>query len=91
LTFWRSLSHGAYSVAKRDVERRSRPKGADATKEAASKRACFDEKEYFMLGLNVTCIVFGVVGFLCVVACAARELTNASRARREARRRYIKD
>ena len=44
-----------------------------------------------MLGLNVTCIVFGVVGFLCVVVCAARELANASRARREARRRYIKD
>lgn len=44
-----------------------------------------------MFGLNVTCIVFGVLGLLCVVACAARELVVACRQRREAKRRYIKD
>ena len=48
-------------------------------------------KETIMFGLNVTCIVFGVLGLLCVVACAARELVVACRQRREAKRRYIKD
>ena len=44
-----------------------------------------------MFGLNIACIIVGVAGALSIVASAARELVRASRAKREARRRYIKD
>ncbi len=44
-----------------------------------------------MMSLNVVCIVFGVVGFVCVVACATKELVGAYRRWRDAKRRYIKD
>lgn len=44
-----------------------------------------------MLSVNIACIVFGVMGFLCVAVCAARELTVALRRARDAKRRYIKE
>ena len=44
-----------------------------------------------MYTLNVVCIIFGVAGFACMIACAIVGMVSANRRAREAKRRYVKD